>query len=109
MKPKEYNLKAISIDKYIANTGAQPDFIKIDAENAEYDILKGMSNTLSDIRPAITLEVGDVNEGEFKDSNASVLFLLDHNYKAFEFRDGELHKNTPSKKYKYSNILFLPQ
>lgn len=109
VKPKEYNVKTISIDKYIANTGARPDFIKIDAENAEYDILKGMATTLSDIRPAITLEVGDVNEGEFKDSSTSVHFLLDHNYKAFEFADGELHEHTPTEKYKYSNILFLPQ
>ena len=109
IKPKEYNVKTISMDKYIADTGARPDFIKIDAENAEYDILKGMANTLRDVRPAISLEVGDVNEGEYMDSSASVHFLLDHNYGAFEFRDGELHVHTPTKKYKYSNLLFLPQ
>lgn len=109
VKPKEYDVKTISIDKYVANTGARPDFIKIDAENAEFDILKGMENTLRDIRPKITIEVGDVNEGEFKDSNASVRFLLDHNYKAFEFRDGRLQEHTPVERYKYSNILFLPQ
>lgn len=109
VKPKEYDVKTISIDRYVANTGARPDFIKIDAENAEYDILKGMEFTLRDIRPAITIEVGDVNKGEFKDSSASVHFLLDHNYKPFEFRDGALHEHTPAEKYKYSNLLFLPQ
>jgi len=109
VKPREYDVKTISIDKYIANTGARPDFIKIDAENAEYDILQGMASTLRDIRPAITIEVGDVNEGEFKDSSASVHFLLDHNYKSFEFRDGALREHAPAETYIYSNILFLPQ
>lgn len=108
VKPREYDVKAISIDKYIENTGVRPDFIKIDAENAEYDILKGMAITLRDIRPTITLEVGDVNKGEYKDSSTSVHYLLDHNYKSFEFYGGELCEHKPTKEYKYSNILFLP-
>lgn len=107
--PREYDVKTISIDKYIENTGARPDFVKIDAENAEYDILQGMASTLRDVRPAITIEVGDVNEGDFKDSSASVHFLLDHNYKSFEFRDGALREHAPTERYKHSNILFLPQ
>jgi FkbM family methyltransferase len=109
VKVKEYDVQTISIDKYISNTGARPDFIKIDAENAEFDILKGMEATLRNIRPAISIEVGDVNEGEFKNSSASVNLLLDHKYRPFEFRDGRLHEHTPLQKYKYSNILFLPQ
>ena len=109
VKPKEYDVKTITIDQYIERTGARPDFIKIDAENAEYDILKGMASTLRDIRPAITVEVGDVNEGKFKNSSATVHFLLDHNYKPFEFRDGALLEHKPTQKYKHSNILFLPR
>jgi FkbM family methyltransferase len=109
INPKEYDVSAISIDRYIEKTGARPDFIKIDAENAEYDILKGMVATLSGIRPAITIEVGDVNTGTFKSSSDSVNFLLEHNYKPFEMRNGELHEHIPTEKYEYSNILFLPQ
>ena len=109
MNPKEYDVKAMSIDKYIEKSGAQPDFIKIDAENAEYDILKGMTNTLRNVRPTITLEVGDVNEGEFKNSSICVHFLLEHNYKVFELRDGTLRKHKPNKKYSHTNLLFIPQ
>jgi len=109
MSPKEYDVKAMSIDKYIEKSGARPDFIKIDAENAEYDILKGMVNTLRDIRPTVTLEVGDVNEGEFKSSSACVHFMLDYNYKVFEMQDGVLHEHKPTKKYSYTNLLFIPQ
>lgn len=109
IKPREYEVKTISMDKYIADTGARPDFMKIDAESAELDILHGMEKTLSEIRPAITIEVGDIDEGEFIDSSDSVRFLLDHNYKAFEFRDGALREHAPAEKYTYDNILFLPQ
>jgi hypothetical protein len=109
MNPKEYDVKAISIDKYIEKSGARPDFIKIDAENAEYDILKGMTNTLRNVRPTITLEVGDVNEGEFKNSVTCVHFLLEHNYKVFELRDGALREHVPSEKYSHTNLLFIPQ
>lgn len=109
MSPMDYDVKAISIDKYVEESGVRPDFIKIDAENAEYDILKGMTNTLRDIRPTITLEVGDVNEGEFKNSSACVHFLLEHNYNVFELRDGALREHEPTKKYSHTNLLFLPK
>jgi len=109
MNPKGYDVKAISIDKYIEKSGVRPDFIKIDAENAEYDILKGMTNTLRNVRPTITLEVGDVNDGEFKNSSACVHFLLEHNYKVFELRDGTLREHEPNKRYSHTNLLFIPQ
>lgn len=109
MNPVSYDVKAISIDKYVDESGVRPDFIKIDAESAEYDILKGMTTTLNDIRPIITLEVGDVNEGEFKNSSDCVHFLVAHNYKVLELRDGELREHKIEKKYSYTNLLFIPQ
>lgn len=109
MSPNDYDVKAISIDRYVDESGVRPDFIKIDAENAEYDILKGMTTTLRDIRPIITLEVGDVNEGEFKNSSACVHFLVDHNYKVLELQDGELREHKIDKKYSHTNLLFIPQ
>jgi len=109
MSPRDYDVKAISIDKYVEVSGVRPDFIKIDAENAEYDILKGMTATLRDIRPIITLEVGDVNEGEFKNSSACVHYLTEHNYKVLELRDGALREHKIDKKYSHTNLLFIPQ
>jgi FkbM family methyltransferase len=35
-----------------------PDFIKIDVEGAELDVLKGASETLSTVRPIILIEIG---------------------------------------------------
>ena len=109
MSPTDYEVEAISIDKYVEESGERPDFIKIDAENAEYDILTGMTNTLRDIRPIITLEVGDVNEGDFKNSSACVHFLTDHSYKVLELRDGLLSDHKIDKKYSHTNLLFIPE
>ena len=109
MTSNDYNVKAISLDKYIDETGVKPDFIKIDAENAEYDILKGMTKTLRNIRPIITLEVGDVNEGDFKNSSDCVHFLQEQSYRVLELNDGILSEHEINKKYSHTNLLFIPK
>ena len=47
LKPRKYEIKAITIDEYVENKGIRPDFIKIDAESSEYDILLGMEKTVN--------------------------------------------------------------
>lgn len=108
LKHTEYEVKTVSLDKYIAETGAKPDFIKIDAESAEYDILQGMIKTITRVRPLITIEVGDIDKGEFIDSKDSIHFLMKHGYSAFEYRDGEIVEHKPTDRYLYNNILFMP-
>lgn len=108
MKPKEYHVSAISIDKYTEKTGIKPDFIKIDAENAEFDILTGMVNTIEKVRPIITLEVGDVNEGLFENSNACVTFLVERGYKVLEIKNGVLRQHGIESSYAHTNLLFVP-
>lgn len=108
LEPTVYDVKTTTIDEYIADTGIKPNFIKIDAENAEYDILCGMPNTLTQIRPIITLEVGDVNTGEFKNSAESVRFLTDHRYTPHEWKNGTLTRHALLGAYKHTNLIFLP-
>ena len=109
MSPFEYEIEAISIDKYIESTGARPNFIKIDAENAEYDILQGMQSTLANIRPIITMEVGDVNEGDFQNSNACVTYLVENKYKVMELSDVGLRPHDVKKRYTHTNLVFFPE
>lgn len=108
LKPTVYDVKTTTIDEYTASANIRPDFIKIDAENAEFDILSGMPNTLSRIKPIVTLEVGDVNTGDFKNSAESVRFLTDHRYTAHEWKNGALVKHTLAESYKHTNLIFLP-
>jgi FkbM family methyltransferase len=108
LKFKENKIEAISIDDYIKINKIFPTFVKIDAENAEYEILVGMEKTLQNIRPLISLEVGDVTAGDFKDSAASVNFLIAQNYKALEVKNGKLINHAPLKHYPHTNLLFIP-
>lgn len=41
---------------------AKPDFIKIDVEGAEYEVLQGLSNTIDRFRPVIYLEAHETKE-----------------------------------------------
>lgn len=109
LHPVEYPVSAISIDEYVAEHGVRPSFIKIDAENAEHDILMGMRHTLEDIRPLVTLEVGDVKAGAYKDSAAAVRLLIDHGYLAKEWKEGRLCDHIPVDTYTHTNLLFVPQ
>lgn len=107
-QPREYEVHTVTLDKYIADTGVRPDFIKMDAEGAELEILRGMDKTLAEIRPLITMEVGDIAGGEFLESGKSVRLLLSKGYKAYEFREGRLREHKPADEYRYDNILFVP-
>ncbi len=108
-EPTEYIVSAISIDEYVTINKVRPSFIKIDAENAEYDILLGMKRTLSEIRPLVTLEVGDVKAGNYKDSASAVRLLIQHGYRAKEWVDGRLCDHVPNSSYLHANLLFVPE
>lgn len=105
----EYTVAAISMDEYVDQNQVRPTFIKIDAENAEHDILLGMKRTLTDIRPVVTLEVGDVKTGNYKDSASAVRLLIQHGYRAQEWRDGQLCEHSPADSYQHTNLLFVPE
>ncbi|RJP71769.1 MAG: FkbM family methyltransferase [Comamonadaceae bacterium] len=109
LQPTEYTVSAISIDEYVETNRLKPTFIKIDAENAEHDILLGMKRTLNDIRPLVTLEVGDVKAGNYKDSASAVRLLIQHGYRAKEWKDNRLCDHSPTSSYLHTNLLFVPE
>ena len=61
------------------------DFIKIDAESAELQILKGSLKTLKEMKPILYLEITK-NGKEIRD------LLLSYNYTLFHFMNGKLKK-----------------
>ena len=103
-----YDVKATSIDNYVAATGARPDFIKIDAEGAEEDIVRGMCDTIKRLQPILTLEVGDDNQQVMR--NAVVVEELTRNgYQAMAFEHGNLVEHQPRQRYGADNIFLIPQ
>jgi FkbM family methyltransferase len=107
LKPTQVTVRATSMDRYVAETGARPDFIKIDAEGAELDILQGMDRVIAEARPAISLEVGDP-DGAGTGSRELLEYLAAKGYTPYEFRDGQILPHRLHEKYEYDNVLFKP-
>ena len=61
---KTYEVKARTLDAICAERGLSPRLIKIDAESAELEVLKGMAGILRSARPIVTFEAGDIAEAQ---------------------------------------------
>lgn len=109
LKPNTYDVNAITIDDYVRETGAKPAAMKIDAESAEYDILLGMDRVLTEIRPAISIEVGDYAVEGVAGSGQVVRHLIGKGYQPHEWRDGALRLHEAQSTYGFGNLLFLPE
>lgn len=109
LTPERVNVKAISIDNYVSTHSKIPDFIKIDAEGAELEILKGMTATLKKHKPMLTLEVGDINidPSGVSASRKLVDYMLELNYQCFEYKNEKLIPHKPTETYIYDNLFFM--
>jgi FkbM family methyltransferase len=108
-RPAMKKVPTLSLDDYCRSTGARPDFVKVDAEGAELEILQGMSSlVLPKLRPIVTLEVGDMGVVGVAPSRVLVETMLSHGYVAWEARHGNLLPHQPVEHYGYGNIVFVP-
>lgn len=102
-------VSARSLDSYCKETGELPDFLKIDTEGAEGEVLEGMRWLLSTKRPVFTLEVGDkAGDNDMTKSRDVVNKALSMGYRALELKDGALVPHVLQERYAYGNILFEP-
>ena len=97
---KFINVKTVTIDDLIKIYNLKPNFIKLDIEGAEFDALKGSSETLSTYKPQICLEC-TFEKDFFKINN----FLKIYNYQPFVFINKKLQKLNTFKPY--GNVFFL--
>jgi len=109
LTPKKIKVPSISIDKYVWQKKLIPDFIKIDVESAEYEVLKGMSQTIKNFKPIITIEVGDMEIETIVQSRTCVEYLIERGYRAYEYKEGRIIKHELKERYSYDNLLFLPK
>lgn len=83
LEPTRYKVQADPLDSILEGRGLTPGLIKIDAEGAELEVLKGMEATMQTHRPTLLCEVGgstfgtDVSEVEaqLKKMNYKILSL----------------------------------
>jgi FkbM family methyltransferase len=101
---RSYQVECISLDEYCAALALAPDFIKIDAETAEPQILRGSGHTLAAHRPIIAIEVWD---DVARNSRDDIVFLLNHGYEVFEYQAGAIIPHRLRERYEYTNLLFV--
>jgi FkbM family methyltransferase len=52
-----FRVSAITLDSFCHSTGLRPDFLKMDVEGAEYDVLLGAKETVAQFRPKMLIEL----------------------------------------------------
>ena len=108
-KSQLIRVRAITIDGYTAERYLRPDFVKIDVESAEFEVLQGMERVLRESRPVVSLEVGDYDVAGARPSSDLVEHMIARDYEAFEYAGGEFREHRIRSRYAYTNILFVPR
>jgi len=100
---------ANTIDAYLAARELKASFIKIDAEEAELEVLRGAEQTLARGEVAISVEVGDDERSGGKRRSRDVVdHLMARGYEPLEFKADHLAPHEPRQRYEYDNLLFVP-
>lgn len=108
LNPISVKVKTVTLDKYVKMKKCEPDFIKIDVENAELEVLQGAKDTIKEFHPIISMEVGDFDLND-KHSSECISLLNNYGYQAYEYRNNRILKHNIKNEYTYDNILFLYQ
>lgn len=82
--------------------------IKIDAENAEYQVVQGALETIRRFQPALIIETGDDPEDFSSNTRRVVDLVLAQGYQAIEFADWRLRPHIVRDHYGYGNLLLIP-
>jgi FkbM family methyltransferase len=52
-------IRQINLDNYLANKNVKPNFIKIDVDGYELNVLKGLKETITNCKPIMVIETND--------------------------------------------------
>jgi len=100
-------VKVVKLDDFLSDQNIHPNFIKIDTEDFEWQVIKGLSETIRKYRPKILMEAGGSEE-----ALKAGTFLTDMGYQV-RVSDGigslgRWEGDFLSANQRYSNILFIP-
>jgi FkbM family methyltransferase len=104
------DVECVSLDLFCQRHEIRPKLVKIDAENAELEIIRGMASIVEICAPAITVEVGDGDQSSEQPTSRRVLQELMHmGYELFNpTAEGLLpHEILLSERYRYGNVVAI--
>lgn len=89
---QEQTIKVTSLDDFIEeNSIEKVDFIKMDVEGAELDILKGATRLLNTLKPNLSIATYHIVENELTYKSVEDFFNgINYPYKTVFFEDGEI-------------------
>lgn len=76
-----FDVEIVTLDKYVTDKSLPyPQFVKIDVEGVEYDVLLGMRNILESCKPELFIEIHGIDNND-KLNNINNIYNLLNNYK----------------------------
>jgi FkbM family methyltransferase len=105
----QIEVPCVKLDDFLSALAFSPDLVKIDAESAELEILRGMEKTLRTTRPMITLEVGDEDGPTQVKSADAVRFCAQFDYLPYRFVDRSIEPHGIQGHYSYDNLFMIPR
>lgn len=104
-----YEVELVTVDDFVRENGLQAGFIKIDAEGAELNVLKGARTTLVDQRPECILAMHPRSILKFGGSNKEIWDLLqDTGYDVF-YEGEKISENVFCEKNRLFDVHLLPK
>lgn len=102
-----------TLDAYIQHNNIPTiDFIKIDVEGGELDVLKGGIDALSRLRPVIMCEIADIRTRQWGYRASEIYkFLAEHGYRWYRTTtEGTLQFAEPKERYdpEWENLIAVP-
>jgi FkbM family methyltransferase len=90
----------IRIDDYLQNKSNYPNFIKIDVEGFEFNVIIGAKNTIEKYKPSLMIEIQ-------KDENEIISYFLSIGYNIFNDNWVKISSFDDYLKFKTPNIFFI--
>ena len=111
VRKKIIEVPLVILDEYVrSNNISSIDFMKIDVEGGEFNVLKGASNVLSKKRPILMCEASEERTRQWGYSAFEICYFLEkHNYKCFELISKDIFKPIIKKKELNENLIAIPK
>ena len=107
--PTSIKVEAIRLDDYVSRNHLKIDFIKLDTEGAESQVLQGLECTLADQRPLLFIEVDDrYPMPGVPPSRETIAWITSIGYEPLEYSNGQLQGHLIRHNYNLTNLYFVP-
>jgi FkbM family methyltransferase len=107
MEATEVEVRTVRLDDYCEDANIHPDFVKVDAESVELQVLEGMERLLIAGIAMLSVETGDYEVGGSAASSECIRYLADLGYSCLEYEAGKLSPHKPRERYEYDNLYFV--